>query len=229
MRKYYLSILFFIIILISYSQKYTSFVGVRTGLSFPYDNFGNNMSIGTHGFAKTGFNITTEGAYFFLKNVGVGGLIGFNVHNINKNNLEAQYLRDNYNYSSVIIDVQPYYSATYMPGFYFNLPIQNTILCFTFKIMAGFFWVRNPEYHFTYINLKNQTFYLSQSAESSTNFAFLTGAGMKIKLSENIGIYFSAEYTGSRFGFYYATIDNYQASHKRVSFINTTASVCLFL
>ena len=229
MRKYYLAILFFLIILISYSQEYTSFVGVRTGPSFPYDNFGNYMSIGTHGFAKTGFNVTTEGAYFFLKNVGIGGLIGFNVHNINKNDLEVQYLRDNYNYSSVIIDVQPYYSTTYMPGFYFNLPIQNTILCFTFKIMAGFFWVRNPEYHFTYVDFKNETYYFSQQSESSTNFTFLYGAGMKINLSDNIGIYFSAEYTGSRSGIHYTTISNYHVSYKRFSFINTTAGVCLFL
>ena len=229
MRKYYLSIFFFIIILISYSQEYPSFVGIRTGPSFPYAGFRSGMTIGSYGFAETGFNVTIEGTHFFLKNVGVGGLIGFNVHKINKHSLEVQYLRDNYNYSSVIIDVQPYYSTTYMPGFYFNIPIPNTILCFTLKIMAGFFWVRNPEYHFTYVNLKNETFYLSQSAESSTNFAFLTGVGMKMNLSENIGIYFSAEYTGSRFGFYYTTIDNYQAAYKKVSFINTTAGVCFFL
>src|ERR1700742_2024952 len=89
-----------ILSIVTYAQKGTGFIGVGGGVSLPMGNWGkatevvstNAFVYDPNGYANTGGFFSVDGAWFFSKHFGVGGLFQYGSYNVkNINNLSQGY------------------------------------------------------------------------------------------------------------------------------------------
>ncbi len=211
-------------------QYNPSFVGVRIGPGIPFSSFTKGISTINNGFASIGGNVVVEGAYFYSKNVGFGGLISTSVFPVDEDDYGQQFVKNNCKYSEVIVDAEYYYTAAVMGGWYFDGKITNTIISLTAKLMAGFYWARNPAVNFKHVYSDVASVVLHQKSSSQSNFAFYYGVGAKFDIWENIGLSFNVDYISSHFDFYYYTLEDGEGNtSKQISYISTTIGAYLKL
>ncbi len=207
-----------------------SFLSVRMGMGIPYSKFTKGISTVNNGFASYGGAFVAEGAYFYSDNVGVGGLMGTSIFPVDQEEYGHQFVKNNCLYSSVIVDAEHYYTVYLMGGLYFDSRISRTKISLTGKILAGFYWVRNPAILFTYTFSNVASSRVFQRSENSTNFAIYYGLGAKFHLWKDFGLTADLDYVGSKFKFYYHTLEQGEGeASKQISFLSTTIGVFLKL
>lgn len=211
------------------AQYNPSFIGARLGVGIPYSKFNKGLNTVSNGFASFGGNIVVEGAYFYSENVGVGGLISNSIFPVDEKEYGHQFVKNNCIYSEVIVNSEYYYTVSLMGGLYFSSRFQRTGLTFTGKILAGIYWVRNPAVLFTYIFSNVASSKIYQKSENNSNFAIYYGLGLKYDMWENLGLSFDLDYVGSRFRFYYNSIEGDGEATKQISYLSVSLGVFLKL
>ena len=116
-------------------NKTKNFIGISSGLSVPLGVF-SKTDVGVFGnwnnktgFAKTGFTIGVEGAYYVLPKIGIGGVLNFSDHGI-LSKRDAQKLGDSYtdafavNYTTVYTSKR-YQNINLLIGPYFSFPFHK--------------------------------------------------------------------------------------------------------
>lgn len=204
------------------AQNFPSFAGLRSGVSVPYSGFHGGTSPSSNGFAKPGYNVTLEGAHFFSEYAGVGALVGVNIFEIDIEGLSEEYVHDYPSMSNVIIETQPYIANTYLGGFFFCAPINNTLISLTSKLMGGILWVRNPDYIYNYEYSHVATFSIGQFSEIQSKFVFYYGLGARVDITKNLGLNLDVDYIGSKFYFDYQYMNQNYKVLKKVSYISAT-------
>lgn len=176
-----------------------------------------------------GTNYSVEAVHFYSKFAGIGGFVGVNIFNIDTERLAEEYIHDFPYLSDVKIETQPYVANTYLVGFYFNAPVNNTYISFTSKILCGTLWVRNPDfvYEYEYSNVASYT--VGQLNEKQTQFVLYYGIGARVDISNNFGINIDFDYVGSKFKFDYQFMNQNSKVHKRVSYISITLGINYYL
>ncbi|MCF8228081.1 MAG: outer membrane beta-barrel protein [Bacteroidales bacterium] len=220
--------LLFITILLSvstFSQRYPTFVSIRTGVSLPAKDFVGGISTVENGFALPGSVSIVEAAYFYNRHVGVGGLFSFNINPVDKQRYGSQFVINNERFSSVYIDSEPYVNTASMFGFYFDLPITNTYISFTSKLMAGFIWARNPTINFDFEYSGVASGMAHQPSENQSRFALYYGVGWRIEMSKRLSLKLNMDYTGSRFKFHYINDRKSGSAEKQVSYMACTVGI----
>ncbi|MCD4774096.1 MAG: hypothetical protein K8R41_12015 [Bacteroidales bacterium] len=207
------------------AQYFPSFIGVRSGVSVPYSDFGTGTSVSSNGYAKPGTNYIIEAAHFYSKYGGIGGLVGVNVFNIDIERLGEEYVLDNPFLSKVTIETQPYIVNIYLIGLYFNAPVNNTLISFTSKLMAGNLWVRNPDYIYHYEYSHVASYSIGQVNERQSQFVFYYGIGARVDITKNLGINFDFDYVGSKFEFDYRFMSQNYKIRKRISYISMSLGI----
>ncbi len=197
-------------------------MGLRSGVSFPYSGFQNGTSPSSNGFAKPGNNFTLEAAHFFSKHAGIGALVGVNIFEIDIDRLAEEYVHDYHSLSKVEIETQPYIANTYLVGFFFNTPVNNTLISFTSKLMGGTLWVRNPDYIYNYEYSNVASFSIGQVNERQSQFVFYYGIGARVDITNDLGLNLDFDYVGSKYKFDYQYMNQNYKVHKRVSYISVT-------
>ncbi len=198
----------------AFSQKGSSFIGLSGGVSIPTGNWGKAdyiVSIQGYqndpaGFAAIGGIVQLNGAYFFSKHIGVGGLISYGTYKTkNLDTLSGGY-RESFDVDQVITSANSYEILNVLPGLYFNFPVDKN-LSITARTLAGITSAKTPQYAVSVKDggVEDGTFY--QESAFKTAFAFNVGAGVSYDIFKQLFVDLRADYFYSKPDF---TIENTQ-------------------
>ncbi len=130
--------------------------------------------------------------------------------------------------SNVLIETQPYIVNTYLVGFFFNAPINNSIIYLTSKFLIGNMWVRNPEYIYNYEYSHVASFSASQLSEIQSKFVLYYGLGARFDISKKLALNLDIDYVGSKYYFDYQFMNQNYKVFKRVSYISFTLGISYY-
>lgn len=186
------------------APKSNSFIGITGGYSSLAGNLTkSDYADSTSGYAsKSGFNIGIEGAYFFHKNIGIGGVYSNSSFYSNGLQTMADGYKDDFDVDSTTVDVSGKYTFnTVLIGPYFSFPVKK--FTFDVRVVAGVSMAKTPKY-ITYLeDQENATF--SQNSSTATAFAFQAGAGARYSIIDNLCIKLNIDYLNTKPNF---KIDN---------------------
>ena len=202
--KKILSVIYFLFV-IDYLQaqdKVKNFIGLSTGVSVPTGEFAKTDvgSFGawnnTSGFAKTSFNIGVDGAYYFLKRLGIAGTITYSDHGA-LNASDVSKLAQGYQQAFDVDQDSAASSGRYkalnvMLGPILSLPCKKFI--FDFRAMAGILKsFSTPQINSTLTDASiNYPF--SQLSSTASAFGLQAGVGVRYALTETWALSLKADY-----------------------------------
>jgi len=181
-----------------------NFVGVSFGASVPTGDFSkadagtfNNWN-NSAGFAKTGLSIGVEGAYYFLPNLGLAGVLNFSNHG-GFSNMDAAKLGDSYTdafgvaYTTVSTSGQ-YNSLSFLVGPQLSFPLNK--LTIDVRIVGGLLKsISTPTMTVQLEDQVDPTF--KQVSSGASAFGWQAGAGLRYALTDKVGLLFRADYLNS--------------------------------
>jgi hypothetical protein len=180
-------------------NKSKSFIGISSGLAIPtglfaksdYGTFGHEDN--KAGFGKTGFNITLDGAYYFLPKMGWGGIASFMDHgglnSSDVNKLAAGYT-DAFGVAESTVEAQGRYRViNLMTGPYLSFPMNKLTL--DFRAVLGV--VKSLSTPTITVTLENQSTFTQKSSNAAA-FGWQTGAGVRYALSDAFSLSLRGDY-----------------------------------
>src|ERR1700761_5809 len=132
-----------------------SFIGVDGGVSLPLGAWGKASTAtdltsieGTvndkNGYAKTGVFFLVDGAYFFNRHWGIGGLFKYGTHSLKGVDSLSQGYEESFDVDQTSTTVTHYKLWSVMPGIYYDLGFCKRF-SFTARVLAGVAHVSTPE------------------------------------------------------------------------------------
>lgn len=189
-------------------EKAASFIGVTGGYALATGNLTNNdYSDPNSGYANSsGMNIGLDGAYYFHKNIGIGGVFsGTGFYCKGLQTMSDGYKEDFDVDSSTVYATGRYATYNFLVGPYFSFPVNK--FTFDIRVTGGVVFAKTPEFK---VDLEDQTaatFY--QKSSSATAFGFQLGAGVRYSVLENLCVKLNAD-------FYYSNPDFKITNENRV-------------
>jgi len=231
--KQTLNIRFFIIIITGLfiqsltGQTQGSFVGLRGGVSFPVGQYASK-SLEKGCFTQVGFTSGVEGAWYFMKYLGVGGQFSYNLHTVDVGVLGYEKVKLDPFLLDLTIRSDPYQIITGTVGLFSKWNFWN-FLSVHGKILGGMMWAKTPYqlYKPTYYQQGPEYYEITPSRDR--NFMVSAGLGLQFDLSPCIALRAEGEYQYSNmiFGFKSATGTRYE--NRVISFVNNTLSLVIKL
>lgn len=197
-----LTIGFIMLMAIGARAQVKSYVGFYGGLSAPQSDFGqSNYNNNKAGFAKKGVVLGIDGAYYFYKNLAIGGTLSFqdqgeltsNDVNILATGYTNSFAADQATvtgsgrYHSINILLGPQYSFTY-GKFILDLRASAGIMKF----------YSTPLTDISLIGVTDQTKDFYQRGASPTVFGYSGNASLRYKLSDNVFLTLRGSYVNSQ-------------------------------
>jgi opacity protein-like surface antigen len=193
-------------------QKGQSFIGINGGISFPLDNWGKSATVvsinGTvtdpDGYANTGGFGALDGAYFFSKHFGIGGLLSYGTYSLKNVAALSQGYQESFDVDTTRTTPTNYTQFNFLPGIYFNSAIAKK-LSFTARALAGISSATTPKIT---VSIEDGGVFdppLVQESASKSAFAFDLGAGLSYALKKCLALNLNADYFYTKPDF---TIDN---------------------
>lgn len=191
--------------LASFAQKGSSFIGVGGGLSLPTGNWGktaevvsvNGFANDPNGYAKKGGFFSVDGAWFFSRHFGVGGLFRYGTYGIKDLNSLSQGYEESFDVDQTSTTVTNYKVWSLMPGLYFNYPLVKK-LAVTARALAGITHVTTPEISVDVEDGGIDDGTLQQLSASKTAFGFGGGLGLSYKVIKCLSVNLQADYLYSK-------------------------------
>jgi hypothetical protein len=183
------------------AQGNKTVIGICGGISTPtgvfsktdlgdYGNWNNNT-----GFAKPGFNIGLEGAYYVLPKIGIGGVLNFSDHG-KLNHNDARQLGDSYtdafavNYTTVTTSKR-YQTLNVLVGPYFSFPYHKLTL--DIRLLGG--WTKSISTPEISVQLENdQSNVFTQKSSTASAFGWQVGIGLRYAFTEKISLSIRGDY-----------------------------------
>jgi hypothetical protein len=176
--------------------KSKSFVALSGGYSGLMGNLiKSDYADNTSGYAnRSGFNTGVEGAYYFHKYIGIGGVYSYASFATNGLQTLADGYKEDFGVDSTTVNVKGRYSMNnVLAGPYFSFPFKKFTL--DIRAVAGICVMKTPEFTTYLEDQENATF--SQNAASATAFAYQAGIGLRYALFKNFGVRISTDYFGT--------------------------------
>ena len=233
-----------------------SFISLNVGCAFPagrysqktiYGNYGNPYLLNAPklpltgdsdyvvaGFANPGISISANGAWYFIKFLGIGLRVSVSqnflaINKLNNAYNEAYNISEDNVYDFNFSTNDYYYSAYLAPGIYFSIPIIDNMLFFSLEAGFGPFYAHFPEFTCDY-TLNDLSFKEHSQPASEWDFSYYLALGAKYKQPEGrFGFNFELSY--NEFSPEY-TITTTRGTKTVPTFyrnINLSAGVVLFL
>jgi hypothetical protein len=214
---------FFLVANIISAQKNPSFLAFRGGASFPVGKY-HQKDLDGGSFTLTGFNVSTEGAWFFHKNFGVGASGGINFHPVDVGVLGWEKVQSDAFLEDLYIRSDPYKIITAMGGFYTQIPIMDKF-SFTGKLLVGLLWGQTPyQLYKPQYYLTGPDFYEITPA-TDYKFSWQAGIGLRYDISPCFGLVLDSEFMYDKLSFQFNTDTNSRVDERIISFINTTLGI----
>ena len=193
-------------------QKGPSFIGINGGASFPLGNWGKSATIvsinGTvddpNGYANAGGFGALDGAWFFSKHFGLGGLLSYGTHNLKDVPSLSQGYQESFDVDTTRTTPTNYTGLNFLPGLYFNNALSKK-LSVTARALIGISYSTTPQIT---VSIEDGGVFdppIVQESASKTAFAFDIGAGLSYALRKCLAIKLNADYFYTKPDF---TIDN---------------------
>ncbi len=179
---------------------------IQSGLSWPYDRFGNHSNLNFSSFATPGYNVTLQSIYFYTPNFGVGINLMLNINPVDNKKLAQAYVNSKDAFIDATATVSPFYETSVLMGIYYQVPLSD-YFAFTFSMLAGMQTVYKPAGR-VYVKGLFVTIPFVESKDEQTNFVFYYKFGMQIKLYRLVYLEASAAYIGSTYNFEYYRNNN---------------------
>jgi len=217
------------------SETARSFLSVSGGIAFPGGNFASSdIDNEKAGFAKTGQYFALEGAWYFHKNIGIGGLFTTTSYALNTEALANRYL-ESFDCDSASAKAGPYRTVSFLIGPYFALPVSR--LTFELRILGGITNAVSPDIIGTAVNMPNgpnegsiSTF--AQTSATANTFGFQSGLAVKYAAAGHLLISLRGDYFYARPTLYFDNINRnnisgiiLQSSSVAVSGINASFGI----
>ena len=185
-------------------QKPANFIGVEWGISLPLGNFGKASTAtaltsieGTvddpGGYARPGGFGAVDGAWFFSKHFGIGGLFKYGTYNLKHVDSLSQGYEESFDVDQTSTIVTNYKMWSLMPGVYFDLPLAGK-LSLTGRGLAGISHTSTPQIAVAIEDGGVEDPPVVQSSAAKTAFAFDLGAGLKYNIIRCLAINLRADY-----------------------------------
>jgi len=216
--------LFLIVLLTTLNaQKKPSFIGIRGGASIPFGKY-HSTSLDEGCFTQTGFNVSVEGAWFFLPKFGIGASTGINFHPVNVSALGLEEVANDPFLENIYIRSDPYQIITAMGGLYVNMPIYHKV-SFTGKLLCGLLYGKTP-----YKLYKSDYYFIGRIYQEITSaqdwkFSWQAGVGLKYNISPCFGLVFDADLFYEQLAFNFNTSSGLRTDERIISFVNTTLGI----
>ena len=185
-------------------QKPANFIGIEGGVSIPLGNFGNwstatqLMSInGTvndpNGYAKTGGFGALNGAWFFSRYFGIGGVIRYGTYKLKHVDSLSQGYEESFDVDTTRTTTTNYKVLSIMPGLYFDLPLAKKF-DLTARGLVGVAHASTPNIT---VSIEDGGVFdqsVVQGSASKWAFAFDVGAGFRYRITHCLAINARADY-----------------------------------
>ncbi len=220
----FILLLFF---LVPVAQNKPSFVALRGGLSLPAGGYRSHDLAGGS-FAVAGFNVTLEGAWFFMPWLGVGGSAGLNFHPVDAASLATETLRHDPFMNSLTVRSDAYRVITFMAGPFVQYDLKGDF-SLTGRLLGGAIEAETPYqlYKTDYFMIGPYWYEITRARDWEPSF--MAGAGVKYRVMSCLALTLNADFTYNRceFGFY--TYNGLETVHHRIVFVNTTLGISIEL
>ena len=200
-----------------------SFIGLFGGFSMPLGNWKkvayntddiggwlpDNSDNNNAGFAGNGSTIGFEGAYYFSKYVGFGGVLSHSAFNISTKGLDtlsAGY-RASFDVDQVTTTISGNYSIwAFMPGIYLKHPFSDKF-SLTGKLLAGLTIASTPNIAVDVEDggVDDGSFY--QLSALATSLGVMGGIGLNYKVCSHCAVSLQGNYFYSKPDFFFANLN----------------------
>ncbi len=157
----------------------------------------NNPDNLSAGFAGNGSTFGIEGAWYFCKNVGIGGLVSYSHYAFNGlDSLSAGYDKS-FDVDQITTTVSGGYDiVNFMTGLYFRFPCSDK-LDVTAKLLGGFTSATTPQIAVDVEDggVDDGSFY--QQRCTANSFGYMAGLGVSYKLNNWLGLNLQGIYASS--------------------------------
>lgn len=188
----------------SAQQKPANFIGVEGGISLPLGNFGKASTAtaltsieGTvddpSGYAKAGGFFAVDGAWFFSRYFGVGGMFKYGTYNLKHVDSLSQGYEESFDVDQTSTTVTNYKMWSVMPGIYFDLPLAKKF-SLTARALAGISHTTTPNITVAIEDGGVEDPPVVQSSASKTAFAFDGGVGLRYSILRCLAVNLRADY-----------------------------------
>jgi opacity protein-like surface antigen len=187
------------------AQKGPSFIGVSGGLSFPTGNWGkaafisstNGYASDPAGFADKGGFAEINGAWFFSKHFGVGGLFRYGTYKTKGLDVLSAGYQDSFDVDQVETSANSWKVWSLMPGIYYDQAFAKKF-SFTARALAGITHATTPTISVgvTDSDIDDGTF--TQQPASKTAFGFDGGIGLSYRVWKGLAVRLQGDYFYSK-------------------------------
>jgi len=202
---------------VSYGQKGTTILEFDGGVSMPLGNWGktstasslqtlNGTKSDDHGYANTGGFFSADGAWFFSKYFGIGGMFKYGTYNLKGVDSLSQGYEESFDVDTTRTYVTNYKVWSIMPGLYFNMPLMSK-LSLTSNALIGIASAKTPQ---IYVNIEDGGVTdppAIQYSASKVAFAADLGLGFRYYIVRCLSVNLKADYFYTKPDF---TINNTQ-------------------
>ena len=178
-------------------SKSQSFIGVTGGYANALGNFTkSNYDDPKSGYANSsGMNIGIEGAYFFHRNIGIGGIISNTTFNVRGKQALADGYKEAFDVDYTTVSENGNYSTlNFLIGPYFSFPIKK--FTFDVRVIGGLTHAKTPQFRVDIEDQSDATFY--QNSSTANTFGFQGGAGIRYSILKNLSIKLNADFFYSK-------------------------------
>jgi opacity protein-like surface antigen len=175
------------------NSKAKSFIGITGGYANAMGNFvKNDYEDEKSGYANSaGFNMGLEGAYYFHKNIGIGGVFSNTSFYAKGLQTLADGYKDSFEVDSTTVTVKGKYSTlNFLIGPYFSFPVKK--FTFDIRVVGGLVNAKTPEFT-TYLEDQEAVTFVQKSATANT-FGFQAGAGVRYSIIKNLCVKLNADF-----------------------------------
>lgn len=205
------------------AQEKPSFVGIRSGVSVPFGKY--HSSDLYHGSAAlSGFNVSADGAWFFMEQLGVGASVGFNLHPVDVSSLGYEYVQDDPFLMDVTIRSDSYQMLTAMAGLYTQLPIKGKF-SFTGKILGGLLYGKTPYQLFKPQYFLTGPAYYERTSSRDFKFSWQAGIGFRYDISPCFGLVLDADFYYDKLSFGFTNYAGTYYDDHIISYFTNTLGV----
>jgi hypothetical protein len=188
----------------SFAQKGSSFIQVDGGVSLPLGSFGkvtnasaleslNGTKTDNSGYANPGGFFSVDGAWFFSKYFGIGGMFKYGTYDLKGVDSLSQGYEESFDVDTTRTSVTNYKMWTIMPGLYFNLPLAKK-LSLTARALVGIAHAKTPAIAVGIEDGGIEDPPVVQYSVSKTAFASDLGVGIKYSIIKCVAISLRADY-----------------------------------
>jgi len=187
------------------AQKGPSFIGVSGGISFPTGNWGKAAFISSTdgfvnspaGFADKGGFGEVNGAWFFTRHFGIGGLFRYGTYKTKGLDVLSAGYQDSFDVDQVETSANSWKAWSLMPGLYFDQAITRKF-SFTARALAGITHVTTPTISVTVTDSDIDDGTFTQQPASKTAFGFDGGIGLSYLVWKGLSVRLLGDYFYSK-------------------------------